>query len=162
MTELDRPRTAEVGLDRPENTVDAGRDMAGRLRAAGLDRAIIFLVGDLGSGKTTLVRGFLRALGHSGRVPSPTYTLIEPYEIGQLTVYHVDLYRLANPRDADDLGLTELPGAGVVMLVEWPGQAGARLPPVDLTVTLELAGEGRKMRLQAATPAGDNLLPLNN
>ena len=149
----------EVRLNTAAETIAAGGDLARRLRGANLDQAIIFLIGDLGMGKTTLARGFLRALGQTGRVPSPTYTLIEPYELDSLTVYHLDLYRLANPRDADELGLRELPGPGVVMLVEWPERARERLPRADLSVTLTLAGGGRKMELRAATAAGDCLLP---
>jgi tRNA threonylcarbamoyladenosine biosynthesis protein TsaE len=87
--------------------------------------------------------------------------LIEPYELGRLTVYHIDLYRLADPREVEDLGLSELPGPGVVMLVEWPERA-ERLPPADLCVTLTLAGRGREMELRAATPVGDRLLAPKN
>jgi tRNA threonylcarbamoyladenosine biosynthesis protein TsaE len=148
----------EVWLATADETIAAGGDLARRFRAANLDKAIIFLNGDLGMGKTTLARGFLRALGQTDRVPSPTYTLIEPYELGPLTVYHVDLYRLVNPRDADELGLSELPGPGVVLLVEWPERAGGRLPPADIAVTLTLAGDGRKLELRAVTPAGDRFL----
>ena len=153
---------AEVELGTAEDTAAAGAGLARRLRASGLDRAIIFLNGDLGTGKTTLARGFLQALGQSGRVPSPTYTLIEPYDLDFLTVYHIDLYRLADPRDVDDLGLSELPGPGVVLLVEWPERAGPRLPAADLFVTLTLAGSGRKMDLRAATVVGDSLLAPRN
>jgi tRNA threonylcarbamoyladenosine biosynthesis protein TsaE len=149
---------SEVWLDTADETIAAGADLARRFRAASLDQAIIFLIGDLGMGKTTLARGFLQALGQTDRVPSPTYTLIEPYELGPLTVYHVDLYRLVNPRDADELGLSELPGPGVVMLVEWPERAGERLPSADISVTLTLAGDGRKMELRAATAVGDCFL----
>jgi len=95
-------------------------------------------------------------------VPSPTYTLIEPYDLDFLTVYHIDLYRLSDPRDVDDLGLSELPGPGVVLLVEWPERAGPRLPAADLFVTLTLAGSGRKMDLRAATVVGDSLLTPRN
>lgn len=158
MVDTSRLQMTEVRLNTADETIAAGGDLARRLRAASLDQAIIFLIGDLGMGKTTLARGFLQALGQTGRVPSPTYTLIEPYELDALTVYHVDLYRLANPRDADELGLRELPGPGVVMLVEWPERAGERLPRADLSVTLTLAGGGRKMELRAATAAGDCLL----
>jgi tRNA threonylcarbamoyladenosine biosynthesis protein TsaE len=148
-------------LGSADATEAAGADLARRLIAADLDRLVIFLIGDLGTGKTTLARGFLRALGQTGRVPSPTYTLIEPYELGPLTVYHIDLYRLADPGEVDDLGLSELPGAGVVMLIEWPERAGDRLPSADLSVTLTLSGHGRKVEMRAVTPAGDCLLALN-
>ncbi len=153
---------AEVWLNTADDTIAAGADLARRLCAAGMDQLTLFLIGDLGTGKTTLARGFLRALGQTGRVPSPTYTLIEPYELDRLTVYHIDLYRLADPRDADDLGLSELPGPGVVMLVEWPERAGERLPQADVSVTLTLAGRGRKMELRAATAVGDSLLTPRN
>ena len=148
----------EVRLETPEATLAAGRNLARGLKGAGLDRLAIHLVGDLGAGKTTFARGFLEALGHSGRVPSPTYTFIEPYELGERTIYHVDLYRLTDPREADDLGLAELPGPGVIMLIEWPERAGARLQPPDLSVALDIAAPGRIIRLYAASQAGERVL----
>ena len=151
----------KLRLNTADDTLAAGHDLARRLEGADLDQVVLFLSGDLGTGKTTLARGFLQALGQTGRVPSPTYTLIEPYELGRLTVYHIDLYRLADPREVEELGLSELPGPGVVMLVEWPERA-ERLPPADLCVTLTLAGRGREMELRAATPVGDRLLAPKN
>jgi tRNA threonylcarbamoyladenosine biosynthesis protein TsaE len=145
-------------LESAEATVAAGRELAVALRASGLDQMVIFLTGQLGAGKTTFARGFLRALGHADRVPSPTYTLIEPYALGPFQVYHIDLYRLAGPAEADELGLEELPGPGVVMLVEWPERAGARLARPDLTVGLDLAAPGRSLVLSAASASGRCLL----
>ena len=145
-------------LGSAEATVAAGHRLALALRPAGLDRMVIFLVGELGAGKTTFARGFLRALGHTGRVPSPTYTLIEPYALDPFLVYHIDLYRLVNPSEADDLGLAELPGPGVVMLVEWPERAGARLDKPDLTVALEVVPGGRAVVISAGSASGRKLL----
>ncbi len=147
-----------VQLDDAEATLQAGRNLARQICAAGRDRLTIFLAGDLGAGKTTFARGFLEALGHAGRVPSPTYTLIEPYDLDDYLVYHVDLYRLADSRDVDDLGLAELPGPGVILLIEWPERAGARLEPADLVVALEVPAAGRRMAMTAATAAGRHVL----
>jgi tRNA threonylcarbamoyladenosine biosynthesis protein TsaE len=152
MTECPRP------LETAEATVAAGRELALALIASGLDQMIIYLEGELGAGKTTFARGFLRALGHTDRVPSPTYTLIEPYALDPFRVYHIDLYRLAGPAEAGELGLEELPGPGVVMLVEWPERAGARLARPDLTVGLDLAAPGRSLVLSAASVSGRCLL----
>lgn len=158
MTEAPRNSAVRRSLETAEDTVQAGRDLARVLRAAAVDQLTLFLVGELGAGKTTFARGFLQALGHTGRVPSPTYTLIAPYDLGALTVYHVDLYRLQDARDVDDLGLCDLQGPGSVLLIEWPERAGGRLPAADLRVVLEWAGPGRAMTLCAASPAGERLL----
>ena len=146
-------------LDSPEATVEAGRALAAAMRALEMDQLIIFLVGDLGAGKTTFARGFLRGWGHAGRVPSPTYTIIEPYELESAAIYHIDLYRLADPGETDDLGLSELPGPGVVMLIEWPERAGDRLPGVDLTIALQVTGDDRReIEFRASSAAGKRLL----
>ena len=107
-------------------------------------------------------RGFLEGLGHDGRVPSPTYTLIEPYEIGSRMIYHVDLYRLADAREAYELGLAELPGPGVTVLVEWPEKGGDRLPDPDLSIILQVIENGRNMLVQAGSEVGKRLLAHRN
>lgn len=115
---------------------------------------MIFLHGDLGAGKTTLTRGFLQQLGHEGAVKSPTYTLLESYELDRLTVHHLDLYRLGSPDELDFLGLRELMVPGAFFLIEWPEQGGEWLPLPTLDITLHYDGDARRACLHsnAETP----------
>ncbi len=118
------------------------------------DPIVITLQGELGAGKTTLVSGLLAALGHTGAVRSPTYTLIEPYELAGRCFYHLDLYRLTDPMQLEELGVRDLLQPGSVLLVEWPERAGQHLPKPDLAVHLSYAAdgvEGRQLQLIAAT-----------
>lgn len=119
---------------------------------------IIRLEGDLGAGKTTLVRGLLRALNYQGRVKSPTYTLVEVHEVSGLNLYHFDFYRLNQPEEYLDAGLDEYFAGNGVCLVEWPEKAGAYLPSADLRVDLGLAGEGRCARITAGSDRGHQCL----
>jgi tRNA threonylcarbamoyladenosine biosynthesis protein TsaE len=120
------------------------------------------LTGDLGAGKTTLVRATLRSLGHAGRVRSPTYTLVEPYslatETGPLELYHFDLYRFADPAEWADAGFREYFDAGAICLVEWPQRAGGLLGVPDLEFTLEQEGEGRVLTARAFSETGKSCL----
>lgn len=119
--------------------VPSAQDMmalGARLAACCRGGEVIHLRGPLGAGKTTLVRGLLRALGYEGRVKSPTYTLVESYQAAGLMLHHFDLYRLADPEELAYLGLEEFFGADAVCLVEWPERGGSRLPPADLEVCL--------------------------
>ncbi|GAB4173407.1 MAG: tRNA (adenosine(37)-N6)-threonylcarbamoyltransferase complex ATPase subunit type 1 TsaE [Rhodocyclaceae bacterium] len=118
----------------------------------------IWLQGEIGSGKTTLVRAALRALGYSGPVRSPTYTLLELYPVSRLDFYHLDLYRFDFPEEYLDAGLEECFGAEGVWLVEWPERAAPYLPPADLTLRLSLDGEGRRARIAAHTALGRTCL----
>jgi tRNA threonylcarbamoyladenosine biosynthesis protein TsaE len=118
---------------------------------------VITLSGDLGAGKTTLVGGLLSALGHAGPVRSPTYTLIEPYQLAGREVLHCDLYRLRHPDEIDDLGLRDLTGPGSVLLVEWPERAVGRFGEPDIALRLTYEGAGRACEVDARTPAGQGL-----
>ena len=145
-------------------TVQCGRALGAALLRAAPPPLVVYLEGELGAGKTTLVRALLAELGHQGRVPSPTYTLVEPYELRSFRVLHVDLYRLRDPSELDDLGLadelgaTDPEGRGTLLLAEWPGRGAGRLPAADLTLRLRLDGAGRQAVLEAGTPAGAAVL----
>ena len=132
-----------------------GRALAGPLARACRDAPIVVhLEGPLGAGKTTLARGLLRGLGHAGRVRSPTFTLLEPYELPGCLVVHLDLYRLADPGELDYLGLVDMLAAGSLVLVEWAARGGDRLPRADLRITLDYDADARRAVCQALTPAG--------
>lgn len=104
---------------------------------------IVYLIGDLGAGKTTLARGAVRSLGHEGAVKSPTYTLVEPYLIGPYRLYHFDLYRLGDPEELEFMGAREMLAETALSLIEWPSRGLGWLPGADLTVSLSLQTCGR-------------------
>jgi len=116
--------------------------------------AVIFLVGELGAGKTTLARGFLRACGVTGAIRSPTYTLVEIYEQGGQSILHIDLYRLAAAGDLESLGLREWLQPEAIWLVEWPARAASGLPAADLTVTLHAEPAAHRILIEAGTARG--------
>lgn len=119
---------------------------------------IIYLNGDLGAGKTTLARGLLRSLGHTGKVRSPTYTLVEPYTLASRQVYHLDLYRLSDAEELEWLGLRDMLAEPSLLVVEWPARGSGYLPPADLTIDLGFSGDGRIASLTAASPTGQQWL----
>lgn len=141
-------RVADITAFLPdaEATQAFGRELAARLEPGDL----VLLHGDLGAGKTTLVRGILEGLGHSGSVKSPTYTLLEPYQLTSRTVLHFDFYRIGDSRELEFIGIDELMDADAIKLVEWPERAADRLPPPDLEITLRVEDEGRRIEVQAA------------
>ncbi len=122
----------------------------------------IYLHGELGAGKTSLTRALLQAAGHSGRVKSPTYTLVEPYAISvagkTLSLMHFDLYRMGSPEEFIDAGFREYFDSDHLCVVEWPEQAQDLLPPADLDVFLSVAGEGRAVELRANSEQGTTCL----
>jgi tRNA threonylcarbamoyladenosine biosynthesis protein TsaE len=140
------------------NTAEETESFGARLAKARPDRddalAVVYLTGDLGAGKTTLTRGFLRAQGVTGAVRSPTYTLVEIYEAGALTTLHLDLYRLNDPAELDNLGLREWAREGHLWLVEWPERGAERLPRADLVLTLTAGEAGHDIEVAAHTPLG--------
>lgn len=124
-----------------------------RLAAQHPAHAVVHLYGDLGAGKSTLARALLRALGVTGTIRSPTYTLVERYPLADGSeAWHLDLYRIGDPGELDFLGLDE--GAASLWLVEWPQRAGAALPPADLRIDLAIDGHGRSAQLSACSQAG--------
>lgn len=125
--------------------------------------AIVYLEGQLGMGKTTFARGLLRTLGYQGPVKSPTYTLVEPYLLADLSVYHFDLYRLMDPEEMEYLGAREYFEAGNLCLVEWPERGAGYLPSADLRLTLAPSGSGRVLTAEALTEKlQDALVNLQN
>ena len=119
---------------------------------------VVTLAGELGAGKTTLVRGLLRALGHAGPVKSPTYTLVEVYEVSRLNLYHFDFYRLHDPREWIDAGFRDVFNGQNVCLIEWPDRARGLLPPADLAITLDWQDSGRLATLGSGSPNGEQVL----
>lgn len=145
----------ELELRDPQLQEDLGRRLAPVLPKP----CLVFLAGELGTGKTTIVRGILEGLGHRGAVRSPTYTLIEPYELDGRAVFHLDLYRLGDPEELDYLGLRDILGGENLLLVEWPERGTAALPTADLSIQLAYAGtRGRKIQLQGLTEPGRAIL----
>lgn len=121
-------------------------------------RGHVHLQGELGAGKTTLARGVLRAYGHRGAVKSPTYTLVEPYRLGDIHVHHFDLYRLGDPEELEFIGARDLLAEDSLSLIEWPSRGEGWLPVADLVVALSVVGAGREARLTAGSPFGENVL----
>ena len=115
----------------------------------------VFIRGDLGAGKTTLCRGLIQSMGHDGAVKSPTFTLVEPYELDGIEISHFDLYRLSDPGELDYIGIDEYFGEGRLCLVEWPEKADGFLPQQDLTIAIDVSGETRNISIQAHTAHGE-------
>ena len=147
------PPVLKATLEEENDTLELGATLAPCL-APGLT---IYLRGELGAGKTTLVRGMVRALGHPGTVRSPTYALVEVYELSRLHLHHFDFYRFHDPREWIDAGFRESFNGRNVSLVEWPEKAAGQLPPADLRITLTSSGSGRNASWQAGSPQGTRI-----
>ena len=147
--------TLELALRDTAATEALGAVLADCAAGTGL---LLFLHGELGAGKTTLVRGYLHRSGHRGAVKSPTYTLVEPYELGAHTVYHFDLYRLGDPEELEFLGIRDYLASDAQCLIEWPERGVGILPEPDLHLTLEYRDSSRQAQLSAQSPRGEAVL----
>lgn len=141
-------------LDDEAATLAFGAKLARKL-APGLT---FYLEGDLGAGKTTLVRGLLRALGYNGRVKSPTYTLVETYSLPAFELYHFDLYRMHDPREWLDAGFRDVNEGQAVSLIEWPEKAAGWLPQPDVVIRLRIGEDSRDVECEAKSPLGARYL----
>jgi tRNA threonylcarbamoyladenosine biosynthesis protein TsaE len=139
-------------------TLAAGAAFARAARARQFDRLVVFLNGELGAGKTSFVRGILRGLGYEGRVPSPTYTLVETYVTRSLTIVHADLYRLSDGAEVEFLALDEAGAGSTLVLVEWPDHGAGYLEAADMHITLSPDGDGRSLDARPVSDDGAAVL----
>jgi len=119
---------------------------------------VLYLQGEIGTGKTTLARGFLRGLGYRGAVKSPTYTLMEPYEFDGRSLWHMDLYRLGDPEELEYLGLRDLLQDEAMLLIEWPERGRGMLPTADLVIIIAYQGQGRSLELMPESEKGKEII----
>ena len=143
-------RIFESHLNDEVATVTMGNQVAAIIEQG----AVIYLHGDLGAGKTTFTRGVVQGFGHVGKVKSPTYTLVEPYELERANVYHFDLYRLGDPEELEYMGIRDYFSANAICVVEWPEKGGEFIPVPDLDITLSYVGNERKIVITSASDRG--------
>lgn len=137
---------------------EAATAALGRRLAAVLHTGVVYLEGELGAGKTALARAILQGRGFAGKVKSPTYTLVEPYHVDGEDIYHLDLYRLADPEELEWLGLRDMLEDRHLLLIEWPSRGAGYLPAPDLVIELAGLGDGRVVNLRPGTAHGHNML----
>ncbi|MGG2021926.1 tRNA (adenosine(37)-N6)-threonylcarbamoyltransferase complex ATPase subunit type 1 TsaE [Pseudomonas koreensis] len=130
-------------------------DFGARIARVTRGHGLIFLEGNLGMGKTTLSRGIIRGLGHVGAVKSPTFTLVEPYEIGDIRAFHFDLYRLVDPEELEFLGIRDYFEDDALCLIEWPDKGAGFLPKPDLTITISPQDSGRSLKMLSQGSRGE-------
>lgn len=142
-----------IYLDSEEAMVALGSKLG-----VALDRGIVYLHGELGAGKTTLCRGILRSKGYQGAVKSPTYTLVEPYDLEGHTIFHFDLYRLSDPEELEFMGIRDYFHPDNLCIVEWPQRGEGVLPEADIAVSISVEGKGRRIDIAARTDLGEHVL----
>jgi len=157
----EKPLIRHNSVDLMQFRIDSDRQMqalGAQLADVSHGQGLIYLDGDLGTGKTTLVRGLIRSLGHDGAVKSPTFTLVEPYRVAGKNIYHFDLYRLSDPEELEYMGLRDYFDAHSLCLVEWPAKGASLLPEPDLWLKLLHDGSFRDVSISAGTQAGELML----
>ena len=147
-------QTRKFKLDNAEATEKFAAQIAKHINAP----FFIALQGDLGAGKTTFARGFLQALGHNGNVKSPTYTILETYQLDNLTINHFDLYRLADPDELELIGAHEMFSGQNINLIEWPEQGKGWLPEMDLWINFQYFQDGRQVEVYANSEHAQTML----
>ncbi|WAJ69929.1 tRNA (adenosine(37)-N6)-threonylcarbamoyltransferase complex ATPase subunit type 1 TsaE [Catenovulum adriaticum] len=143
-----------IHLANADETVNLGRQLAQLLTPP----CVIYLKGDLGAGKTTLSRGIVQGFGFTGAVKSPTYTLVEPYELAEVNIYHFDLYRLADPEELEYIGIREYFDNRSISIIEWPEKGAQWLAQADLLVNMYHESEQRTVEITAQSSIGEKLL----
>ena len=135
-------------------TVAFGKTLANACNGRGL----LTLSGDLGTGKTTLSRGLVQAHGHTGAVKSPTYTIVEPYDFGDIRIFHFDLYRLEDPEELEFIGLWDYLDQEALIIVEWPERAAGVLPAPDVEIDIAVKDAGRMLTINSGSDRGQQIL----
>jgi tRNA threonylcarbamoyladenosine biosynthesis protein TsaE len=163
---INKTDTLRYDLADSEATIAMGNTLAQLIKNELKQGVIVYLYGELGAGKTTLTRGFVQAMGHKGNVKSPTYTLVEPYELDPWNVYHFDLYRLGDPEELEYMGIRDYFGENSCCFIEWPEKGEGLLPKPDLVITMEYVGAKRQITFESKTELSqllfDKMLELPN
>ncbi len=139
-------------------TIAMGKRIADIVKSDLNQGIVVYLNGDLGAGKTTLTRGFVQGMGHNGNVKSPTYTLVEPYELQDWQVYHFDLYRLADPEELEYMGIRDYFNSRSCSFIEWPEKGQGMIAAADLVIDLAYHDEQRSITIKSATAIGQKLV----
>jgi tRNA threonylcarbamoyladenosine biosynthesis protein TsaE len=145
---------AQFYLPNEQATDKLAAELAGLCQQA----TVIYLQGDLGAGKTAFSRGFIHGLGYVGRVKSPTYTLVEPYEVGPWRIFHFDLYRLSDPEELEFIGIRDYFDPDCLCLIEWPDKGAGLLAAADLSISIEFNQEGRTYVISGVSAYGQHLV----